>query len=73
MNLDNLGDTLRNPIDLNARYYAALLDLSTGYLKSLGALVAAGAETPQAEPAPRTRPTAPLLLAAPSPCHVDTT
>lgn len=67
MNLDRLGDTLRSALDLNARYYAALLDLSTGYLKSLGALVAAGAETPEegeSVPPPQTRPAAPLLLAA---------
>ena len=58
------GETLKSALDLSARYYAGLLELSTGYLQALGALVAkkdGGTPAPPQRSAPAPLP--PLLLA----------
>jgi hypothetical protein len=65
MELDQLGTALRSAIDLNAKYYAALLKLSTDYLQSLGALIIPSTATPgPASTATPVSPVPPLLLAA---------
>jgi hypothetical protein len=69
VNLGRLGETLKAAIDLNGRYYGALLQLSTEYLRSLGNMLTEVVEQSPSVSAGNSPPasqgmTPPMLLAA---------
>jgi hypothetical protein len=64
LDLDLIGDKLKSAIEINSRYSAALLDLSTSYLKSIGAILAATGKPGDARTRPQSEVVPPLLLAA---------
>jgi len=63
-----LGETLKSALDISLRYYGGLLQLSTGYLQSLGALLARQEHGPAAAgPAAGAAPAAAASAARPAP------
>jgi len=70
VDLGLLDTTLKATLELNKRFYAALLELSTNYWTSVGQILGnatmggSASPAPEASPAPAQAMTPPLLLAA---------